>query len=151
MDARQAREWGLSKSRPLKFWQWYKHELLVYCCICQAAVKSEIWNCVCTRHLLANPITNGNYFVIIFLPICSVCTAAVLTNHSSWRFANNYINCCVLPMEFMFDRNVWFVNCLYWIKRWVIGQYASGYVDCSLFPVLCIYPFGLLPSVSNPL
>ena len=27
VDARQAREWGLSKSRLLKLWQWYKHEL----------------------------------------------------------------------------------------------------------------------------
>ena len=32
---------GLSKSRPLTLWQWYKYELLVYCCICQLAVKSE--------------------------------------------------------------------------------------------------------------
>ena len=38
-DARQAREWGLSKSTSLKLWQWYKHELLVYCCICWMAVK----------------------------------------------------------------------------------------------------------------
>ena len=41
MDARQAHELGLSKSRLLNLWQWYKHELLVYCCICQMAVKSE--------------------------------------------------------------------------------------------------------------
>ena len=47
MDVRQAREWGLSKSGPLKLWQWYKHKLLVFCCICQMAVKSEIWNCAC--------------------------------------------------------------------------------------------------------
>ena len=41
MDARQARERGLSKTRPLKLWQWYKHKQLVYCCICQVAVKSK--------------------------------------------------------------------------------------------------------------
>ena len=35
MDARQACEWGLSNSRLLKLWQWYKHELLVNCCICR--------------------------------------------------------------------------------------------------------------------
>ena len=57
MDARQAHEWGLSKSRPLKLWQWYKHELLVYCCICRVVVKSETWNCVCTRPLLVSPVT----------------------------------------------------------------------------------------------
>ena len=67
IDARQAREWGLSKSRPLKLWQWYKHELLVYCCICWVAVKSESWNCVQTRHLLANPVT----YVHTYNRICS--------------------------------------------------------------------------------
>ena len=43
VDARLARERGLSKSRPFNLWQWYKHELLVYydCCICRMAVKSE--------------------------------------------------------------------------------------------------------------
>ena len=35
----------------------------------------------------------------------------------------------------VFDRNVWFANCLYCIKKWVIGQYASGYLDCRFFPV----------------
>ena len=57
LDARQAREWGLSKSRPLKFWQWYKHERLVYCCTCRMAMKSETWNCACIRSLLANLVT----------------------------------------------------------------------------------------------
>ena len=36
----------------------------------------------------------------------------------------------------VFDRNVWFANFLYCIKRWVIGQYASGYIDCRLFQEL---------------
>ena len=49
VDARQACEWGLSKSRPLKLWQWYKHELLVYCFICQMTTKSETWNSACIR------------------------------------------------------------------------------------------------------
>ena len=53
----QVREWGLSKSRLLNLLQWYKHELLVYCCIRQMAVKSEIWNCACIRPLLANLVT----------------------------------------------------------------------------------------------
>ena len=57
MDARQAREWGLNKSRRLKLWHWYKHELLVYCCICRMVVKIETWNCVRTRPLFANPVT----------------------------------------------------------------------------------------------
>ena len=57
IDARQAHEWGLSKSRLLKLWHLYKHELLVYFCICQMAVKSKTWNCVCTRPFLANPVT----------------------------------------------------------------------------------------------
>ena len=39
----------------------------------------------------------------------------------------------------VFDKNVWFANCLYYIKRWAIGQYASGYMDCRLFPVLYIF------------
>ena len=30
-----------SKNRPLNHWQWYKHELLFYCCICRVAVKSK--------------------------------------------------------------------------------------------------------------
>ena len=51
MYARQACEWGLSKSRPLNLWQWYKHELLVYYCICRMAMISETWNCVCIRPL----------------------------------------------------------------------------------------------------
>ena len=38
----------------------------------------------------------------------------------------------------LFDKNVWFINCLYCIKRWVIGQCASGYMDFSLFLVLYI-------------
>ena len=38
----------------------------------------------------------------------------------------------------MFDRNMWLANCLYCIKRWVIWQYASGYLDCSIFPLLYI-------------
>ena len=57
LDAKQAHGWGLNKSNPLKLWQWYKHELLVYCCICRMAVKSETPNCVHTRPLLANPVT----------------------------------------------------------------------------------------------
>ena len=57
MDTRQAREWGLSKSRPLNLWQWYKYELLVYCCTYQMTVKSDTWNCVHTRPLLVNPVT----------------------------------------------------------------------------------------------
>ena len=63
VDDRQAREWGLSKSWPLNLWQWYKHVLLVYCCICRMAMKSETWNCVRTRSLLANPVTflDGHY------------------------------------------------------------------------------------------
>ena len=34
-------EWGFSKSRLLNLWQWYKHELLVYCCIdlCGQVIK----------------------------------------------------------------------------------------------------------------
>ena len=40
---------------------------------------------------------------------------------------------CVMHEIHMFDRNVWFANCLYCIKRWIIGQYASGYMDCKLF------------------
>ena len=58
VDARQDCEWGLSKSRLLKLWQWYKHELLVYCCICRMTVKSETWNCVCIRPFLANLVTS---------------------------------------------------------------------------------------------
>ena len=38
---RPVNEASVHKSRPLKLWQWYKHELLVYCCICPVAVKSE--------------------------------------------------------------------------------------------------------------
>ena len=57
VDTRQARERGFSKSRPLSLWQWYKHELLIYCCICQMAMKIETWNCVYTRPPLANPVT----------------------------------------------------------------------------------------------
>ena len=57
MDAKQDREWGLSKSKLLNLWQWYKHELLFYCCICQMAVKSETWSCACIRPLLANLVT----------------------------------------------------------------------------------------------
>ena len=38
----------------------------------------------------------------------------------------------------VFDRKVWFVNCLYCFKRWEIEQYASGYIGCRLFPVLYI-------------
>ena len=53
VDARQAHEWSLSKSRPLNLWQWYKHELLVYC-ICQ---MSETWNCVRIGSVLANLVT----------------------------------------------------------------------------------------------
>ena len=63
MDARQAREWGLSKSRLLNLCQWYKHELLVYYCICWMAMKSETWNCACIRPLLENLVTN--YIIII--------------------------------------------------------------------------------------
>ena len=54
---RPVNELSLSKSRSLNLWQWYKHELLVYCCICRMAVKSETWNCVRTRPLLANLVT----------------------------------------------------------------------------------------------
>ena len=39
----------------------------------------------------------------------------------------------------MTDRKMWFANYLYCIKRWAIGQYASGYMDCRLFPVLYIF------------
>ena len=75
MYARQAHEWGRSKSRPLKLWQWYKHGLLVYCNICRVVVKSETWNCVRTRPLLANPVTSLNcwfsqyYSILQFLPL----------------------------------------------------------------------------------
>ena len=58
VDARQAHEWGLSKSRLLSLWQWYKHELLVYCYICQMPMINEIWNCACSyKTLLANLVT----------------------------------------------------------------------------------------------
>ena len=70
MDARQAHEWGLSKSRLLNLWQWYKHELLVYCCIYRMAVKSETWKCVHTRLLLANPVTNRGLQSISLVLIC---------------------------------------------------------------------------------
>ena len=52
VDVRQAQKWSLSKSRLLNLWQWCTHELLV-CCIYQMAVKSETWNYVCIRPLLA--------------------------------------------------------------------------------------------------
>ena len=55
MDTRQACEWGFGKNRPLKLWQWYKHELLVYC---RMTVKSETWNCACIRPFLVNLVTN---------------------------------------------------------------------------------------------
>ena len=42
---------------------------------------------------------------------------------------------------YVFDRNVWFANYLYCIKRWAIGQYASGYMGYSFFPVLYILLF----------
>ena len=29
------------KVKPLNLWQWYKHELLVYFCICRMVVKSQ--------------------------------------------------------------------------------------------------------------
>ena len=57
VNTRQAREWGLSKSRSLNLWQCYKHKLLVYSCICQMAVKNDTWNCACIRPLLANLVT----------------------------------------------------------------------------------------------
>ena len=72
----------------------------------------------------------------MYMDMCFACIAAVLTNHSSWRIGlYKYKNYCVLCMEFMHLR---FANCLCCIKRCSIGQYASGCLDCRLFPVLCI-------------
>ena len=73
------------------------------------------------------------------MDMCFACIAAVLTYHSGWRIRSyKYKNCCVLCKNSCVNRNVWFANCLYCIKRWVIGQYASGYMGCRLFPVLYI-------------
>ena len=45
---------------------------------------------------------------------------------------------CVMHGINVFDSNVWFANYLHCIKRWVIGQYTSGYLDYRYFPVLYI-------------
>ena len=77
--------------------------------------------------------------IIMYVDMCFACIAAVLTYHSGWRIGSyKYKNCCVMHGIHVFDRNVWFANCLYCIKRWVIRQYASGCLDCRLFPVLYI-------------
>ena len=38
----------------------------------------------------------------MYMDMCFVCIAAVLTNYSGWRIGSyKYKNCCVLCMEFM--------------------------------------------------
>ena len=80
-------------------------------------------------------ILNGNYGVIIVSRICSIytwtCVLHVLqlfeqiTVTGGLDHTNN-IKLCVMHGICVFHRNVWFANCLYCIKRCVIGQYASG-------------------------
>ena len=73
------------------------------------------------------------------MDMCFACITAVLTNHRGCRTGSHkHKNYGYVYEIHVFDRNMCFANCLYCIKRWVIGQYASKYLDCRLFPVLYI-------------
>ena len=45
----------------------------------------------------------------MYMDICFVCVAAVLTNHIGWRIGSyKYKNCVCYAWIHVFDRNVWF-------------------------------------------
>ena len=94
-----------------------------------------------------NPQVWCDYFLTnlqcMYMDMCFVCIAAVMKNHSGQIIASckHKKLLCVMHEIPVFDRKVWFANCLYCIKSCSIGQYASGYMGYKFFPVLHILLF----------